>query len=65
MSKFLKIVSSENFISTTDKKIVANNIDQRIKNDQMDVASDFKKMDFKEIIGKSMQPQIIIANTLF
>ncbi len=65
MSKFLKIVSSENFISTTDKKIVANNIDQRIKNDQMDVVSDFKKMDFKEIIGKSMQPQIIIANTLF
>ena len=65
MSKFLKIVSSQNFISTTEKDEIKQIHNSKIQNDQMDTISEFKQLDIKEFIAQSSQPQIVIANMLF
>jgi len=61
MSQFLKMVSSNNFISTT-------NIEEptkHIQNQQLNLNTSFKQVDMKEVGEFNQQHSFIIANTVF
>lgn len=61
MSQFLKMVSSNNFINTTNIEKPTKNI----QNQQINQSVTFKQFAMKEVEHSSSNKAIIIANTLF
>jgi hypothetical protein len=61
MSQFLKMVSSNNFINTTN--IEKPNKD--IQNQQINSIAPFKQASMREVGHSSMHKPLVIANTLF
>ena len=61
MSQFLKMISSNEFIHTTNIEVPSKDI----QNQQLNSISSFKQIDMKEVgIVNSNQP-FVIANTVF
>jgi hypothetical protein len=61
MSQFLKMISSNDFIHTTNIEVPSKDI----QNQQLNSISSFKQIDMKEVgIAHSNQP-FVIANTVF
>ncbi len=61
MSQFLKMVSSNDFINTTNiEKPIRN-----IQNQQLNLNTSFTQVDMKEIAEVTQQYSFVIANTVF
>lgn len=61
MSQFLKMISSNDFIHTTNIEVPAKNI----QNQQLNQISSFKQMDMKEVGSSNSYQPFVIANTVF
>lgn len=63
MSQFLKMVSSDNFINTSNIDKSPSNTS--IQNQQINSSISFKHIGIKEVEQVSAHKPVVIANTLF
>jgi hypothetical protein len=61
MSQFLKMISSNDFIHTTNIETSSKNI----QNQQLNMISSFKQIDMKEVENIKNRQTLVIANTVF
>lgn len=61
MSQFLKMISSNDFINTTNIDTSSKNI----QNQQLNLISSFKQIDMKEVGNQNYEKTFTIANTVF
>jgi hypothetical protein len=61
MSQFLKMISSNDFIQTTNIETSSKNI----QNQQLNMISSFKQVDMKEVDNIRNRQPLIIANSVF
>jgi hypothetical protein len=64
MSKFIRIVSSNNFINTTENDHYSTQMNSRIENQKLTSVATFKSMSVKELKERK-SPTVIIANMVF
>lgn len=61
MSQFLKMISSNDFIHTTNIEVPSKDI----QNQQLNSISSFKQIDMKEVGSINNKQTLVIANTVF